>query len=102
MVWENLVGTSAETTFRVTAALAKLLEADKSKRRTLRKELAELYEIRSRVVHGTTIEDRSITDAADRSLKYAVQALRKFYEVRPEWLSLNSTERADRLLLEEP
>jgi hypothetical protein len=102
MVWENLVGTRTESTFRVTGALVKLLESDRSKRAALRKELVELYNVRSRVVHGDVVEYRSVADAADRALQYAVKALKQFYSDRASWLSLTSQERADRLLLEEP
>jgi hypothetical protein len=62
VVWENLVGTSSELTFRVTAALAKALEPDRVKRRALQKSLAKVYAIRSRVVHGAAVKQTAISD----------------------------------------
>lgn len=102
MVWENLVGSSSETTFRVTAALAKALEPDPGKRRALRKDLAHIYNIRSKVVHGVGVHRPAITDAAKKAVDVAVRALRAFYRRGQEWLALDSTERADTLLIEEP
>jgi hypothetical protein len=100
MVWENLVGTSSEVTFRVTAALAKLLETDPAKRRDLRKFLADIYSIRSRVVHGVAVDPVSVQKACSDAIDVAVRALRTSYRRGPEWLALNSTERADSILLE--
>lgn len=102
MVWENLVGTSTEVTFRVTAALAKALEHDPTKRRTLRKFLAEIYNTRSRVVHGVSINPSQVKQAANDAVDIAVRVLRVFYRRGQEWLSMESKERADSLLLEEP
>jgi hypothetical protein len=100
MVWENLVGTTSEVTFRVTAALAKLLESDPTKRRDLRKELAKIYDIRSRVVHGTTVDAAVINKACSDAIDVAVRALRTSYARGREWLALSSNERADTILLE--
>src|ERR1700674_5062851 len=52
MAWENLVGTDGESTFRVTASLSRLLEADPTTRRQRHLELKRVYSLRSRVVHG--------------------------------------------------
>jgi hypothetical protein len=100
MVWENLVGTKTEVTFRVTAALAKLLESEPSKRRVLRKQLADIYEIRSRVVHGDSVETSRINQVYSDAIGVAVRALRVCYERGREWLELSSNERADTILLE--
>ena len=102
MAWENVVGTSTEVTFRVTAALAKLLEPDRLKRRALRKSLAQVYDIRSRLVHGVVVDQPAINDAATEAVDVAVRALGASYKRGGEWLALGSTERADALLLEEP
>lgn len=102
MVWENLVGADSELTFRVTAALAKLLEAEPAKRRPLRKELAEVYSVRSRIVHGNTVDAQTTNDAATRAVDVAVAALRACYARGEEWMAMTSTDRANVLLLEEP
>ncbi|MCG6535906.1 MAG: HEPN domain-containing protein [Syntrophales bacterium LBB04] len=100
MVWENLFGTRTEVNFRVTAALSKLLEADPAKRRSLRKELAKIYDIRSRVVHGERKLSSEIRGPCTRAIDVAVQALRACYERGRDWTDLSSEERADRILLE--
>jgi len=102
MVWENLVGTSNETVFRVTAALAKALESDGLKRRSLRKSLADVYGVRSRVVHGVAVDQSSVNDAASQAVDIAIRAMQSCYKRGRKWLELTSTERADSLLLEEP
>ncbi|HET7214822.1 MAG TPA: hypothetical protein VFL79_14620 [Terriglobia bacterium] len=100
MVWENLVGTRSEVTFRVTAAIAKLLESDPTKRRDLRKELSGIYETRSRVVHGSSVERADVDKACSSAIDVAVRALRAAYRKGREWLELSSQERADEILLE--
>jgi len=102
MVWENLVGTSTETTYRVTAAIAKALEPDRTKRRALRKELSHIYDIRSRVVHGAAVEAAAVNDAASQAIAFAIRIMQSAYKRGRSWLELSSSERADFLLLEEP
>ena len=89
IAWENLVGTTSEVTFRVTVALAKPLEPDPTKRRDLRKELAKIYDIRSRVVHGATVEASVIDKACSDAIDIAVCALHICYRRGREWLSLS-------------
>jgi len=101
MSWENLVGTSTEVTFRVTAALAKLLEGDAARRRALRKALAKVYDVRSRVVHGVVVKDAVVRDAAKEAIQVSIRALRASYRRGRDWLERDSAERADILLLEE-
>jgi hypothetical protein len=102
MAWENLVGTSQETTFRVTAAIARALESDRTKRRSFRKSLAETYGVRSRVVHGEVVDPSSVNSAASQAIDVAIRVLRLSYKKGRQWLELSSTERADSLILEEP
>lgn len=101
MVWENLVGTSTEVTFRVTATLAKMLEPDPSKRRELRETLANVYNIRSRIIHGGVVDQSDVSSAAKIAVAIAIKALREFYQRRPDWMSLSSKERANTILLDE-
>ena len=101
MVWENLLGTSSEVSFRVTAALAKLLEPDVSKRRAFRKKLADVYDVRSRIVHGSVVDAVKINEARNLAVDVAVRALREFYRRGDRWMSMKSIERADTLLLGE-
>lgn len=102
MVWENLVGPKSETTFRVTAALSKLLESDPAGRRKLRQSLGKIYDIRSQVVHGVKTDKVKIDKACSEAIDVAVRVLRISYQKGPGWLSLSSNERADTILLEWP
>lgn len=79
VVWENLLGTSDEVTFRVSAALAKLLERDGTRRRTLQKELSKVYRIRSRLIHGAAVDASMVEKVCSRAIEVAVQALRASY-----------------------
>jgi len=100
MVWENLVGTETETSFRVTAALSKLVESDPAKRRTLRKSLGRVYTTRSRVVHGAPTDGSAVNEACSEAIDVAVRALRSSYLKGRDWLNLTSNERADTIILE--
>jgi len=102
IVWENIVGTSTETTFRVTAALAKALQPDRTKRRSFRKTLGRVYTVRSSVVHGAAVDPAKIDDAASKAIDVALRILAFSYKRGRAWLSLDSTTRADALLLEDP
>lgn len=101
MVWENLLGTSSEVSFRVTAALARLLEPDVSKRRNFRKKLADVYDVRSRIVHGSKIDPAKVNEARNLAVDVAIRALREFYRRGDRWMAMSSTERSDSLLLEQ-
>lgn len=80
--WENLFGTESEVSFRVCASLAKLLEpADAEARETLFKELKNLYNARSRLLHGA--KEPAVGDAnrhRERSIRVALSALRRVLE----------------------
>jgi hypothetical protein len=101
MVWDNLVGTSAETTCRVTASIAKALEPDKTKRRGLQRALKQIYDIRSRVVHRAAVDQVGVQEAATKAVSTAVEILAFSYRRGSEWLALSSTERSDLLLFAE-
>ena len=101
IAWESIVGTRTETVFRVTAALAKLLEQESSRRMALRKELNKIYDVRSRVVHGELVNSLHVWEAADRAIDVCLRALGAFFSRPEDWLTAKSSERADRLILEE-
>lgn len=102
MVWENLLGTAQEVTFRVSAALAKLVERDPMRRISLKKELSRVYGIRSRLVHGERVEGKEVQDASETAVGTAVQALRESYRKGKDWLDMSSQQRSDTILLEWP
>jgi len=102
VVWENAFGTTSETTFRVTGAIAKLLEPGSVEQRAkLQKELKSLYETRSRLVHGA--KEPKLEEAweqRERAIAIALDILRKLYSERPDLLELTSDLRGAQLLLE--
>ncbi len=98
--WENLVGTRNETVYRVTAALALLLESHYNERSKLRKQLGEIYEIRSRVVHGDTVDPTAVADASQTAIRIALLAMREIYTRGGDWLSMKSSQRSERLILD--
>ncbi len=102
MVWENLLGTADEVTFRVTAAIAKALERDFPKRKALRTELGKIYRSRSAIVHGDSVKLDTVYRHAARAIDIAIMLLRNFYRRGPEWLAQKSGDRNERLLIEEP
>ena len=101
MVWENLVGADTEIKFRVTAALAKVIEPEPNKRVQLRKSLGKVYDLRSRIVHGASSDQAKVTEAAKTAISISIKTLRNFYKRGSGWLSLESTDRADSILLGE-
>jgi len=99
IAWENLVGTEHETTYRVTAALAVLCEDDARRRVERRKEFARIYDARSRLIHGDTMDLRD-SGAHERAIRVCCEAMRRLMVDHPHLLGLSgSRDRADHLLL---
>jgi hypothetical protein len=102
IAWENIFGASTETTFRVTASLAKLIESDGERRREKRKELTKIYTSRSKIVHGAKeIPSHTVYEQRQEAILVACQALRELYLHRTDLLELKSEERGIWLLLED-
>lgn len=99
MVWENLLGTSNEVTFRVSASLAKLIESDPEKRIKLKKAFSDVYGVRSRIVHGTPVDATAVQAASSEAIGTAVLALRQSYRKGRDWLSMSSAARSEEILL---
>jgi hypothetical protein len=101
VAWENCFGTETETTFRVTAAIAALLEPESEQARLSRqKTLKTMYGKRSKVVHGAIQpEPDEASLLRDEALKVAVECLRHLYQHRPDLLPLKSETRSTRLVL---
>jgi hypothetical protein len=90
IAWENLFGTggTSEMTFRVTTALALLLEPDPTSRPALRKELSKVYDLRSKVAHGGEVKPKDhLGERKDRAIDVAIDALRALFEIHPSLLS---------------
>ncbi len=101
IAWENLFGATPETSFRLAAAIAKLLSHDPEERRDLLRRLRELYRRRSEVAHGANVE--TVAQDADDTLDIAVRCLRCLYKDRTDLLAMEkSDQRANQLLLIDP
>lgn len=100
IAWENLFGSRSETTFRVCAALAWILEPDNEEsRRKLFKKANDIYELRSRIVHGSADADiESANDYSKDALYIAVQAFRRIH-ADPTLAGMRSTSRSKEVLL---
>ncbi len=101
IVWENLFGhgSNVEMTFRVTTALAILLEADLTKRSQMAAELRKIYGDRSTIAHGSKLSDkRNLPAIRDRAIEIAVLALRSLFRDHPSLLA--DPDRGMRLLLD--
>ncbi|MFJ5989621.1 hypothetical protein [Lentzea sp. NPDC092896] len=100
--WENMFGAKTETTFRVTASVAKLIGPDNpAGRYDFQSELKELYSKRSALVHGGKEPPANkIWGYRERAIEIAADCFRALYRDRPELLELESEKRSAILLLE--
>ena len=101
IAWENLFGTSeGEPRLRITAAMAWLLEQDPTSREALQGALKKLYDDRSSIVHGGSVDVGSIGTRADDALGFAVRCLRVLFRERQDVLRLaDGSARSLRLIL---
>lgn len=83
--WENLFGsTSGELRFRISTAMALLIETDHDARSKLQKEIRELYDARSRIVHGgSPPKPQEAAAKLDRVFEITRSMLRAVYEHHP-------------------
>lgn len=104
IAWENLVGSpSGEPTLRVSSALAWLLGKDSSERAELQSKFSKLYNLRSRIVHGSgVLEVNESIKLPQEAVKIALDALKEIFENRPELLEdcKDSNERSKKLILD--
>jgi Apea-like HEPN len=78
---ESLFGTGkSEVGFRLQTALAFLLGASEEERRTIHKEVGELYDARSNVVHGSGGPSREhVLELRQRAVELAVRSMRLLF-----------------------
>jgi len=101
VAWENMFGSKTETTFKVCAAIAWLLEpTDQAKRLALFNKAKTIYGARSDVVHGAAFGDPDKQPALAReALDIATRAYRAVHG-RADLKDLKPSTRAERLLLQ--
>jgi hypothetical protein len=82
---ENLFGTGqSEVGFRLSAALAWLLEDDPERRLERQRDVTKLYNLRSKIVHGSEVDATELYPERVAASELAVNALRKLFRERPE------------------
>jgi hypothetical protein len=97
---ENLFGHggTTEVIFRVTAAVAHLLEPDPTERAAFRSKLGKVYDARSKVIHGAAITAKvKLPERKEEAIEAAIGSLRALFAERPHLIS--DTERGMRLIL---
>jgi hypothetical protein len=96
---ENLFGTgSGELAFRISAGCASLLEREPLRRLETQKEVARLYTVRSKIVHGAHAPAPNDVDPdAKAASDFAVRSLRALFAYHADLL--NMKDRARELIL---
>ncbi len=100
IAWENLFGTggTSEMVFRITTALAILLEPDPFARAELRSDLCKVYSLRSKVTHGGEVKPKDhLDERKDQAIDVAIVAMRELFEKYPSLIK--DAERGIRLIL---
>lgn len=90
IAWESLFGHGGltEVIFRVTTALAILMQPDKKLRLDLVRDLKRVYAVRSRVVHGSEIRTKDkLEERKELAISTAILALRTLLLDRPDLIS---------------
>ncbi|WP_406862524.1 hypothetical protein ABZO31_19560 [Streptomyces sp. HUAS MG47] len=100
IVWESLLGADREITYRVSAALSKLLYAGFEERSEFRKRATDIYRLRSQIVHGVDVRSDKVASASRDAIRIAKRALRSLVLDRPDLIPMSSEERSNRLILE--
>jgi hypothetical protein len=89
IAWENLFGTRGETVFRVTSSLAVLLAESPDLRQEIRKNLKDIYELRSSIVHGSRDLKLHEHSRCHEALDIAIRAVRILISERTDILELS-------------
>jgi hypothetical protein len=108
IAWESMVGYAENTTFLVSAAMAKLLSPDDAeKRKDLFSRIKKLYANRSSLVHGSAGPDlqtksfkiAEVRDYAEQAGRFAIDMFKRVLE-RPDLMKLDAQQRVRMVLLD--
>ncbi|WP_182354991.1 hypothetical protein [Flaviflexus huanghaiensis] len=100
--WENLVGTRANTVSSVTGALARLLTEQDGDVAMAKRKLANVYDARSRLVHGDPkTEDSVVRENSIDAVMTLLRALRKIFDTDRHLLDYSKSSERARILLDE-
>jgi hypothetical protein len=96
---ESLFGHGGETevTFRVTSAIAVLLEPDPAERAAFRSRLGKIYGARSEVVHGGSVDRVKLNEFKEEAIRIAIRCCRVLFADRPDLLA--DSDRGMRIIL---
>lgn len=98
MCWENIIGAQSEVSFRVCAAMAKLLSSHSNNTNELFAELKKIYKARCELVHGDT-NYRTNEEIVNQAIFFAIGLINSLLD-RPDLLSQKSSERSKSILLQ--
>lgn len=103
IAWENMLGSTTETTFKVCASLSWLLEPrDEERRRQIHSRAKKIYGLRSRLVHGAEHPDFQDSDkSAQDALALAIRAFLAIHS-NPELVDMKSGSRSEAILMRGP
>ncbi len=99
IAWEALFGGETEATLRVSASIARLLEPQGNSRAALRRRAADIYRLRSKIVHGADYELSEVGTAFTEATSIGLRIIRELLAVHPELVKMQSGERSTALLL---
>jgi hypothetical protein len=104
IAWENLFGSDTELSFRITASMAWLLEPSSiDDREALQTRLKGIYTTRSKILHGSVVDPRTVNAQSYDALDLAVVTLAALFRDRPDVLGLpDGAARSNRLLIGGP
>lgn len=96
---ESLFGHGGETevTFRVTSAIAILLEDESEARAAFRSRLGKIYKSRSKVVHGGTSDSSRLHEHKEEAIAVMLRCFRALFASAPHLLA--DRDRGMRLIL---
>lgn len=95
---ESLFGTGqGEIGFRLSVALAWLLDEDRQSRTQRHQQVGALYSKRSKIVHGAHLKREDARKARDEAIRLVIDAMRTLYSERPELI--NDDQRGKTLVL---
>ncbi len=100
IAWEALFASNTEATLRVAGSVARLLKKAGDERVALRSHAAEIYNLRSQVVHGGDADAVRVSQASTDAIDLAVSVLRVLVEKRPDLIPLKGADRSTALLME--
>ncbi len=98
IAWEALLGAETEITFRLSSAIARLLHPAGDERRAARKRIAEIYVLRSAVIHGTERNRAEVSKASREALSIGINVIRTLV-AQPELLKMAPGERGIEILM---